>query len=213
MCAAHAPDRAVILTPALLQVPQQLGRWASAVDLTRLTSGWFQAMSLEAVQCFLVWRINNNLVLDPAQAAGQPTLAAVGRAAMRQLQDAGVQQHLFGIMSDIAKRLSDLAQADPDSRPNGVSVSRTVSSLLDLTSTLMMVSQTMLDLQQDGGMGIASVTAAAAAPGADLALAVLGRMEELCFAKLGRWHPLDAAMRHVYNLPRALHSLQGAACL
>lgn len=42
-------------------------------------------MSLEAVQCFMVWVIDNGLVLDPAQAAGQPARAAVVRTAMRQL--------------------------------------------------------------------------------------------------------------------------------
>lgn len=89
-------------------MPAQLGRWACAVDLTVLASGWFQAIALELLHCFLLWATNNSLVLDAAQ--GQPTRAAVGRAVMHQLQGAGVQQHLFEIVSNVAKRLSAAAQ-------------------------------------------------------------------------------------------------------
>lgn len=68
--------------------------------------------------------------------------------------------------------------ADPG---DSVRQSTIVSGLLDLASTLMMVSGTVLDLQQGARTGAdSSVTAAAAAAGADLALAVLGRMEYLC---------------------------------
>lgn len=85
-------------------MPQQLGEWVCAIDLTRLLSGWFIDMTLAALrQCFLVWCMNNKPVGSEAE---NPARVATGRAAMGQLQHKCVQQHLSLIMCDVAKRLS-----------------------------------------------------------------------------------------------------------
>lgn len=162
-----------------LQMPQQLAR-ACMVKLSDNASINVLPLALEALDCFQVWAVSNRLLPDTASEPGLPdnARAALANSVTEQLLQAGLPQHLIGLMSAAAQQLA-AAPAAPASYRSPIRL--TTRALLRLATQLLRLHwlfqlqgtsspECFLAVGSVASVAAVSVTAAGAAAAVELVL-------------------------------------------